>query len=160
MKRTIPILLMLLVLCACKKEQTHTASVEELGGAVCAAAEAYAFERADADFVETGFDAPAALAESAVYFASDPSDTCEFGIFCLTDAAHAGEMERAIRSYLENERSAVESLAALYPGDELKTRLARYRDALVGTSGNIVYYFVMDPQTASGARDALLSALQ
>ncbi|MBQ3482617.1 MAG: hypothetical protein IJA78_00385 [Clostridia bacterium] len=160
MKRSILLIVTaLLLLCACQKEQATDASADELAQAVIAATAAHEFRRADDDFTENCFEAPAAPAESAVYFASDANDTCEFGVFRLTDTAHAADMMAAIHDYLESERAAVESLAALYPGDELEARLARYRDATVGASGNIVYYFAMEPHLAEDAQSALLAAL-
>ena len=160
MKRTVLVLFAaLLILGGCQKQTTVDTTADVLASAVLHATPEHEFTRADDDFVESGFDAPEALRESAVYFASDAGETCEFGIFCLIDAARAEDMVRAVRRYLEQERAAVESLSALYPGDELEKRLACYRDALVGVSGNIVYYFAMDSDAVQRAQQSLQSAL-
>ncbi|MBQ8356782.1 MAG: DUF4358 domain-containing protein [Clostridia bacterium] len=108
------------------------------------------FVRADGDFITTNFGNREDVAESAVYF-SESGDGTEFGFFRMSDAAHCGDMESDVRAYIASERQSVESLAALYPADDLNARLKRFDNATVGTVGNIVYYFITEPTIAKNA---------
>lgn len=107
------------------------------------------FLRADEDFVATNFGTPDYLLDSTVYL----SDTGEIGVFSLSDPRHAAKMQAAIKEYLATEREAVISLAALYPADELSARLARFDNARVGTVGSIVYYYLLDTESAATAQE-------
>ena len=107
------------------------------------------FSRADEDFVTTNFGDPPYLLDSAVYL----SDTGEIGVFSLSDVKHTAEMQEKIKAYLATEREAVVSLAALYPADELSARLARFDSARVGAVGATVYYYMLDADIGSVARN-------
>ena len=106
------------------------------------------FSRADEDFVATNFGAPDYLLDSAVYLANNG----EIGVFSLSDAKHAADMQEKIKAYLSTEREAVISLAELYPAEELSARLARFDGARVGAVGATVYYYMLDANVSAVAK--------
>lgn len=114
-----------------------------------------ALRRADEDFVRTNFGA-ADRWETADVYLSAAGDGTEIGIFWLTDVAHTEEMKATVREYMESERRSVESLAALYPGEELDRRLARFEHAVIESQGRMVYYILADEDQ----QRELLSALK
>lgn len=148
MNKTICVLLLLaLLLSAC----TRTPNETDIPSAVSAVQEEYGDKiiLADADFVRTNFGEREYVDEAQVWL-SESGDGTEFGFFHLTDLRYTSEMQTAIRAYLVGEKQSVESLAALYPAEELQTRLARFDRAKIGNFGTTVYYFLTD--TAVGER--------
>ena len=110
--------------------------------------------RAEDDLVRANFGDLDYVQEAAVYY-TENADGTEFGFFKLSDKKFAPQMEAVIKEYLKTEREAVESLAALYPAEELSARLARFDNATVGRLGNIVYYCIADGATVKRLTDAL-----
>ena len=108
------------------------------------------FVRADEDFLTTNFGSRDYVSESAVYF-SENGDGNEFGFFRLSDEQYSDEMIAAVEEYINSERQSVQSLAALYPADELSDRLQRFDSATVGHMGDLVYYFITEPTIAKNA---------
>lgn len=108
------------------------------------------FVRAEDDFLNTNFGSHDYVRESAVYF-DENGDGSEFGFFRLSDEQYSEEMIAAIQAYINSERQSVESLAALYPADDLSNRLQRFDNATVGHMGDLVYYFVTEPTIAKNA---------
>ena len=110
--------------------------------------------RVDDDFVRTSFGTPDYVKKVSVYFTAN-GDGTEIGFFQLTDAAYAGKMKGVIQDYLNSERQAVESLAALYPGQELERRISRFEHAVVEAHGTLVFYVLADDEQ----REKILHAL-
>ncbi len=110
------------------------------------------FLRADDDFTEMNFSADY-IEERAVYLAEDGIG--EWGLFSLRDTAQSRACREMLADYLENERAAIESLAALYPADELQERLALYQNAQVGADGALVWYFALPASESNLALRAL-----
>ncbi len=147
-------LIVLLTFGGCKRAELpvtrsfaqEVARVEEaLGGAE-------RFLVADADFSATNFGAEY-ITERAVCFSQDGIG--EWGLFLLSDTAHANECKAMLRDYLNTEKEAIESLAALYPADELQERLALYKNAAVGSDGTLVWYFALDKDARTLAEQAI-----
>ena len=139
-------LCLLCILCLCFVACGHESAdigTEEAAARILTEYERNAFVRADDDFIKTNFGTPDHLKEATVYYAAN-GDGTEFGFFRVADASSVDDMEWLIKDYLATERAAVESLAALYPADELVSRLARLDGAAVGHVGNTVYYCVAD----------------
>lgn len=109
---------------------------------------------ADDDFVLNNFGALDYVERAEVYLSAN-GDGTEIGFFQLTDTSHTGKMKSAIREYLESERRSVESLAALYPGEELNRRLSRFDSATVAESGTLVYYIVAASHDAQKIQKAI-----
>lgn len=108
------------------------------------------FTQADTDFLTTNFGSHDYVREAAVYF-SENGDGSEFGFFRLSDEAYSEEMISTVQAYIDSERQSVESLAALYPADDLSNRLRRFDNATVGHMGDLVYYFITEPAVAKNA---------
>ncbi|MBE6701807.1 MAG: hypothetical protein E7585_00125 [Ruminococcaceae bacterium] len=135
---------LLLFLPSCKKETTLT---PETAAERVLAEWAIPFVRADEDFVRTNFADLDGVKDAAVYL-SEENDGTEFGFFALSDKSRLNEAQANIREYIASERQQVLSLAALYPGEELNARLSRYDSATVGTTGDLVYYFIAERDVA------------
>ena len=112
------------------------------------------FVTADEDFTADHIGSPSYLEEGMVCFGTE-GKTREFGVFRLTDRSKAGEFKESLRTYLQNEREALSSLAELYPAEEIEERLALYENATVGNEGMLVYYFVLDQKETEKALEAL-----
>ena len=112
------------------------------------------FVTADEDFTADHIGSPTYLEESIVCFGTE-GKTREFGIFRLTDRSKAAEFMGQVRSYLNNEREALSSLAELYPAEEIAERLTLYENATVGSEGMMVYYFLLDKKETDKALQAL-----
>ncbi len=154
-KGCILMLALLLLFCACSRaealEGTLGAAISRVQNAISSTAD---FVMADEDFTADHIGAPDFLEESAVCFGTE-GKTREFGVFRLTDRSKAAEFKKSLRAYLNNEKEALSSLAALYPADELAERLALYENATVGSEGMLVYYFVLDKKETQKALEAL-----
>ncbi len=147
------LLLPLLLFCSCAQDGGDT----DIPSAVSAVRASYAdgaLVQADADLVTTNFGA-LDFVDVAEVWLTENGDGTEFGFFHLTDTRRAGELQARIRDYLANERQAVESLAALYPAEELQARLDRFTHAKVGQAGAVVYYLLADVDTVKQISDAL-----
>ena len=142
MKRFLCLCLLLFLLFGCAKEE-KSLDFETAASRILEASENGAFVRADEDFVKTNFGAPDYLTEAVVYYA-ERDDGTEFGFFRVSDAMHVSDMEQTVSEYLATEREAVESLAALYPAEELNARLARFQHAKTGARDTVVYYCLGD----------------
>ena len=142
-KGCILLLALLLLFPACNSanatDQTLFATLERIQNAI---ADDQDFILADADFTADNIGSPPYLTESAVCFGAE-GKTREFGVFRLCDRTKAPEFKQSLRTYLQNEREALSSLADLYPAKELEERLALYENATVGSEGMLVYYFVL-----------------
>ena len=142
MKKIIFLLLPILVLLGgCSQASEKVTDLESIQARIAQSTELAKLQRADEDFVSSNFGSLDFVQSSAVYF-SDRGD--EIGLFLLQNAKRESEMRSRIEQYLESERAAVSSLAALYPADELKQRLVRFDRAEIGTVGTLVYYFLLD----------------
>lgn len=108
------------------------------------------FVRAEEDFLSTNFGSHDYVSEAAVYF-SENGDGSEFGFFRLSNEQYSEEMIAAVQDYINSERQSVESLASLYPADDLTARLQRFDNATVGHMGELVYYFITEPTVAQNA---------
>lgn len=154
-KRCIILLSLLLLLPSCNRaaalEQTLSQAVKRIQNAI---ADDKDFILADADFTADNIGSPAYLEEGAVCFGAE-GKTREFGVFRLSDRTKAAEFKESLRTYLQNERKALASLADLYPAEELEERLALYENATVGSEGMLVYYFVLDEKETAKALEAL-----
>ena len=142
MKRFLCFCLGIVLLVGCAKEQASV-DIEAVAHKMIEASENITFVRADEDFVKTNFGTPDYLTEVVVYYA-ERGDGTEFGFFRVSDAMHVAEMEQTVLEYLTTERAAVESLAALYPAEELNARLARFQHAKTGARDTVVYYCLGD----------------
>ena len=109
---------------------------------------------ADADFIATNLEGLQDAADAVVYYATSNNGT-EIGFFMLSDERDISKATAEIRRYIQSEREQTASLAALYPGDELTARLARYDNAIVDHRGKLVYYIIADPQVRQQAINAL-----
>ena len=146
MKRLAFMILVLLLASGCARQS----GLVDMESAARAAQNEYgdtALVRAEDDLVHANFGDPDYLEEAAVYYTQN-ADGTEFGFFKLSEEKFVPQMEAVIQEYLRTEREAIESLAALYPAEELSARLARFDGAIVGRSGNIVYYCLADSATA------------
>ncbi len=154
-KGCIILLALLLLLPSCNRasamEQTLSVAVKRIQNAI---ADDQDFITADADFTADNIGAPEYLEESAVCFGAE-GKTREFGVFRLSDRTKAAEFKESLRTYLQNEREALSSLADLYPAEELEQRLSLYENATVGNEGMLVYYFVLDKKETEKALEAL-----
>ena len=154
-KSCILLLVLLLLLSSCNRasaiEQTLSTTVSRIQNAI---ADNKNFVLADADFTADNIGSPAYLKESAVCFGAEGKPR-EFGVFRLSDRTKAIEFKESLRTYLENEREALSSLAHLYPTEELTERLSLYENATVGSEGMLVYYFVLDEKETKIALEAL-----
>lgn len=112
------------------------------------------FVIADADFTSDHFGEPSFLQESIVALGNGEK-TREFGLFRLKDRTKAAQLKASVQEYLKNEQEALLSLSALYPTEELQTRLSLYQNATVGSEGMLVYYFVLDKKETELAIEAL-----
>lgn len=154
MKQLVTVFLLLLLLCSCQKGQPDANVADVAGRVLDVCGDTPSFLAADPDFVTTNFGEADFVEDAAIYMSED-FDGTEFGIFRLTDTKHEKEMLSLIRAYIQSEREAVESLAALYPAEELSARLARFDNAVVGTSNGVVYYLLMDAPLLERAKSAL-----
>ena len=150
MRKICFLLAFLLLFCACSREATDITPEKAAETVLSEYGENTAFVRAEEDFLTTNFGARDYVRESAVYF-SENGDGSEFGFFRLSDEQYSDEMIAAIQSYIKSERQSVESLAALYPADDLTNRLDRFDNATVGHMGDLVYYFITEPTVAKNA---------
>lgn len=142
MKKILILPFVCVLLCSCTG-QNREFDIQAAAQRTMESYEPNAFVRADSDFVSTNFGTPEYLEEAAVYYTRN-GDGTEFGFFRLSNMKYTADMEEKIRDYLKSEREAVASLAALYPAEELSTRLSRFDGATVGTAGNTVYYFLTE----------------
>ncbi len=110
------------------------------------------FLRADEDFTKTNFGAHA-TGPGAVFFEEDGIG--EWGMFWVGDAAKSAALKAQLREYLATQKSAVQSLAELYPGDELQERLSLFENASVGSEGGLVWYFALKKQDVALAEQCL-----
>lgn len=143
MKRLFMVCVLCLCLGACQSARPDI-DAETAAARITSTCESDRFVRADADFISTNFGSPDYLKEATVYYAAN-GDGTEFGFFLVANAAKVPDMERLVKDYLATERAAVESLAALYPAEELSDRLARFDRATVGHAGDTVYYCMAEP---------------
>ena len=154
-KGCIFVLAILLLFSSCARadalEQTLSVAVKRIQNAI---ADDKDFILADADFTADNIGTPAYLEEGAVCFGAE-GKTREFGVFRLSDRTKANEFKERLRTYLQNEREALSSLADLYPAEELEQRLSLYENATVGSEGMLVYYFVLDKKETAKALEAL-----
>lgn len=143
MKKFLIFLALCCLFCSCARRDGKIQDIQSAAGATL---EEYGtphdFVRAEQDFIATNFGNTDGITDYAVYYAADGT---EFGFFRLSDAGNAPDMQNKVRAYLASERESVEALAALYPADELNARLSRFDKATVGTTGDVVYYFLTDP---------------
>ena len=147
---------LLLLLTGCqKREATAPISLEEEATRVVQRLGPERFTMTDADFTTINFDAEY-IEQSAIYLARNGIG--EWGVFLLDDPAHAKQCKALIRSYLDNERASIESLAALYPAKELQERLSLYKDATVDSEGALVWYFALSAQDRALAEQILKSS--
>ena len=144
----LPCLLLLLPSCGAKN------ITPELGAQRVLQAWDAPFLCADEDFIQSNFAAMPPFGKATVYL-SEQNDGTEFGFFEITDVKNVAAAQAAIRDYIASEREQVLSLAALYPGDELNARLARYDAAEIGATGNTAYYFIGDKDAVRAACRAL-----
>ncbi|MBE6594513.1 MAG: hypothetical protein E7644_01805 [Ruminococcaceae bacterium] len=156
MKRALVLLLLLLLsLVGCQQARAADITPRELAARLTRALQEEPFTAADADYIESNF--PTLDADGAVYFGND-DDICEFGVFLLKNTA-ADEAQRILRAYIQTEREALESMAALYPSEELQERLACYRNAHVSANGGYAYYFIMEEDEMAEARAVIQKTL-
>ena len=132
-------------------KQTLSAAVSRIQNAISNVGD---FVTAEEDFTADHIGSPAYLEEGVVCFGAE-GKTREFGLFRLTDRTKAAEFKESLRTYLQNEREALSSLAELYPAEEIEERLALYENATVGSEGMLVYYFVLDKKETQKALEAL-----
>ena len=140
------IALVLLIFCmiftACNaKRDTEERSLQGEVARVEQALGSERFLRADEDFAKTNFG-DHATGPSAVFFEEDGIG--EWGMFVVGDAAKSAALKAELRAYLATQRDAVQSLAELYPGEELQHRLSLYENASVGGDGGLVWYFALE----------------
>lgn len=157
MKRALALLLLLLLpFVGCQQARAANITPQELAERLIRALrEEEPFTAADADYIESNF--PTLDVDGAVYFGND-DDICEFGVFLLKNTA-ADEAQRILRAYIQTEREALESMAALYPSEELQERLSCYRNAHVSANGGYAYYFIMEEDEMATAQDTVRRAL-
>ncbi len=131
--------------------QSLSAAVSRIQNAISSVGD---FVAAEEDFTADHIGSPDYLEEGVVCFGTEGKPR-EFGVFRLSDRSKAGEFKESLRTYLENEREALSSLAELYPAEEIEERLALYENATVGSEGMLVYYFVLDKKETDKALEAL-----
>ena len=156
MKRLICILPLCLLLCACAETVNSSPEPSTAARAVIEACEETPFIRADKDFIADNFAELPSTRDEIVYFA-ESNDGTEIGFFLLNDSKDIPKAKALIRDYIDSERHHVNALAALYPGEELNARLARYDGAAVGHRGELVYYIIGDRLLVQKAERALQS---
>ena len=156
MKKRIAFLLAIfLFLPACHRAEAANSSLEVLSTRILnAVSDKEAFVAADEDFLSDNFGSFDYIEDSNIFLDSDNA-TREFGIFRITDRRKATEFKQAVQEYLSNEQKALESLAALYPTQELESRLSLYQNATVGNEGMLVYYLVLNKEETRKAIEAL-----
>ncbi len=138
---TLIILVFCLLFPSCADRATDGADAPgEISERVAAALDTERFVRADEDFIRTNFGNEG-LKEGAVFFERDGIG--EWGVFELEDRAAALAFQENVRQYLQIEREAVESLAQLYPAEELDARLSLYENAVVDSQNVTVYYLLL-----------------
>ncbi|MBQ9099723.1 MAG: hypothetical protein IJY50_09890 [Clostridia bacterium] len=141
MKKICIVLILLSFLLSACARAAHSLRVDDAAKAVLQEfGETEQFQKADEDFITTNFDTEN-VTEAAVYFADDGT---EFGFFQLADINEKDTMQASIRAYVNSERESVNSLAALYPAEELTRRLERFDHVNIGVVGDLVYYFISD----------------
>ena len=143
MKKLLLFLSLTLLLVGCAQKTALPKTPDEAATAALSAFPSdMTFTRADADFIETNFDTTG-VEDVAVYYAADGT---ELGFFSV-DPTQKERLVTEIRAYLSGEEESVRQLAALYPADELDARLARFKEAKVGSIGDtIVYYLLTDAE--------------
>ncbi|MBP3396114.1 MAG: lipoprotein [Clostridia bacterium] len=150
------VLLALLMLSGCQRAKAADITPEELANRLTRSLQdEMPFTAADPDYVESNF--PGLDASGLVYFGND-DDICEFGIFQLKEFSPE-EAKDIIHAYIKTELEALESMAALYPSEELQERLSCYRNAHVSVGGGYAYYFIMEADEMATARATVRRAL-
>ena len=157
MKKILPIVcICLLLFSGCQRTEAVISTPAELAEQLARALqEETPFTAADADYIDSNFEGLGG--DGVIYFGND-DDVCEFGIFPIanTDASTAGSV---IRTYIAAEAEALASMAQLYPSEELRERLACYRNAYIGEGGGYIYYFIMEDEDTARARRVMEKAL-
>ena len=141
------------LLSACQKAETDL-SGEDAARRVCAACGDGTLRRADDDFVTAVLGGTDRVSWAAIYLDTADNGT-EVGLLEAVDTVSVPLVKDAVSEYLASERRSVEALAALYPGEELHARLARFDGAIVAQRGLLVYYILAD----GARRDQILHAL-
>ena len=150
MKKICFLFVLLLLFSGCSREKMDLTPEKAAEVVLTEYGENTRFVRAEEDFLTTNFGSNDYVREAAVYFDEDGNGG-EFGFFRLSDEQYSAEMITAVREYINSERQSVESLAALYPAEELSNRLQRLDNATVGHKGDLVYYFITEPTVAQNA---------
>lgn len=150
MKKICFLFVLLLLFSGCSREKLDLTPEKAAEVVLTEYGENTQFVRAEEDFLTTNFGSHDYVREAAVYF-SENGDGSEFGFFRLSDEQYSAEMIAAVQEYINSERQSVESLAALYPADDLSNRLQRFDNATVGHMGDLVYYFITEPTVAKNA---------
>lgn len=156
MKKTVCFLLLLVfIFSGCQKTQTKGPEVDDAVRRIHDSLPTQTeFLAADADFVPDTFGNMDHLLDATVCFGKDDV-TRQFGVFRLKDAGKAENLKHLIQKYLAYEKEALTTLAKLYPAEELKTRLSLYENAVIGSKGDLVYYFVLGDEANARAREAI-----